>query len=235
MNKKNIIFCFIFARGGSKGIKNKNLVKLDGKPLLYYSIKIAKKIKFIKKIFVSTDNKDIARYAKKNKVYVIERPKKLSQDNSSEIDAWKHAIKFLRKKKLVFNTFLSLPTTSPLRNKSDVINSLKMLKKGTDIVLTGSKSKRNPWFNMAIKKKNGFYRIVNNNQKTVYNRQAAPKVIDLTTIAYAADVSYILKAKNYFDGNVKVNLIPSSRAVDIDDKNDLNYAKYLLKIKKKKQ
>ena len=231
--KKKILYCFIFARGGSKGIKNKNLVKLNGKPLLFYSINLAKKIKSIKKIFVSTDNKAIAEYAKKNKVEVIKRPKKLSQDNSYEIDAWKHAIKFLKKKKIFFDIFLSLPTTSPLRNKNDVITSLKMLnKKKTDIVLTGTKSKRNPWFNMAMKKKNGFYKIINNNKKTIYNRQKAPNVIDLTTVAYVADVSYILKAKSYFDGNVKVNLIPSVRAVDIDDKNDLYYANYLLKIKK---
>jgi N-acylneuraminate cytidylyltransferase len=235
MKKKKIIFCFIFARGGSKGIKNKNLVKLNGKPLLFYSISLAKKIKNITKIFVSTDSKAIAQYAKKNKAYVINRPKKLSRDSSYEIDAWKHAIQFLKKKKIFFNTFLSLPTTSPLRNKIDVINSLKMLKKGTDIVLTGTRSKRNPWFNMAIKKKNGFYKIVNSARKAIYNRQAAPKVIDLTTVAYAADVSYILKAKNYFDGNVKVNLIPSLRAVDIDDKDDLNYAKYLFKTKNKKR
>ena len=58
--KKKILYCFIFARGGSKGIKNKNLVKLNGKPLLFYSINLAKKIKSIKKIFVSTDNKAIA-------------------------------------------------------------------------------------------------------------------------------------------------------------------------------
>ena len=233
MKKKKILYCFIFARGGSKGIKNKNLVKLNGKPLLFYSINLAKKIKSIKKIFVSTDNKAIAEYAKKNKVEVIKRPKKLSQDNSYEIDAWKHAIKFLKKKKIFFDIFLSLPTTSPLRNKNDVITSLKMLnKKKTDIVLTGTKSKRNPWFNMAMKKKNGFYKIINNNKKTIYNRQKAPNVIDLTTVAYVADVSYILKAKSYFDGNVKVNLIPSVRAVDIDDKNDLYYANYLLKIKK---
>ena len=73
MKKKKILYCFIFARGGSKGIKNKNLVKLNGKPLLFYSINLAKKIKSIKKIFVSTDNKAIAEYAKKNKVEVIKR------------------------------------------------------------------------------------------------------------------------------------------------------------------
>lgn len=234
MKKKKIIFCFIFARGGSKGIKNKNLAKLNNKPLLYYSIDLAKKIKSIKKIFVSTDNKRIANYAKKRNVYVINRPKKLSQDSSPEIDAWKHAIKALKKNKIFFDVFLSLPTTSPLRSKNDVVKSLKMLNKNTDIILTGSQSKRNPWFNMVTKKKNGFYGIVNNHQKKIYNRQAAPKVIDLTTVAYVANVSYVLKAKSYFDGNVKVNLIPNIRALDIDDKYDLDFAKYLLNKRKKK-
>lgn len=229
---KKKIFCFIFARGGSKGIKKKNLAKLNGKPLLYYSINLAKKIKSIQSIFVSTDDQSIAKYAKKNNVQVIKRPKNLSKDNSPEIDAWKHAIKYLEKKKIVFNTFLSLPTTSPLRSKQDVIKSLSMLKNKTDIVLTGVKSKRNPWFNMAIKKKNGFFRLISRGKK-IYNRQAAPETVDLTTVAYVANVSYVLKAKNYFDGNVKINLVPNARAIDIDDKNDLEYAKFLLKLKKK--
>lgn len=234
MKKKKIIFCFIFARGGSKGIKNKNLAKLNNKPLLYHSIDLAKKIKSITKIFVSTDNKRIANYAKKRNVYVIDRPKKLSQDSSPEIYAWKHAIKALKKDKIFFDVFLSLPTTSPLRSKNDVVKSLKMLNKNTDIILTGSKSKRNPWFNMVTKKKNGFYGIVNNHKKKIHNRQAAPEVIDLTTVAYVANVSYLLKAKSYFDGNVKVNLIPNIRALDIDDKYDLDFAKYLLNQRKKK-
>ena len=58
------IYAFIFARGGSKGIKDKNLVKVKGKPLIYYSIKIAQKIKDIDKIFVSSDIKKILKYAK---------------------------------------------------------------------------------------------------------------------------------------------------------------------------
>ena len=99
MDEKKKIFCFIFARGGSKGIKKKNLAKLDGKPLLYYSINLAKKIKSIKGIFVSTDDRAIGQYAKKNKVHVIKRPRRLSKDDSPEIDAWKHAIKYLKKKK----------------------------------------------------------------------------------------------------------------------------------------
>ena len=98
MTKKKI-FCFIFARGGSKG-KKKNLAKLNGKPLLYYSINLAKKIKSIQNIFVSTDDQSIAKYAKKNNVQVIKRPRNLSKDNSPEIDAWKHAIKYLEKNSL---------------------------------------------------------------------------------------------------------------------------------------
>ena len=232
MKKKNI-FCFIFARGGSKGIKNKNLSKLNRKPLLHYSINLAKKIKAIKKIYVSTDSKVIATYAKKKGADIIKRPKKISGDNSKEIDAWKHAIKYLRNKKIFFDNFLSLPTTSPLRTKNDVIKSINMLKGKTDIILTANKSKRNPWFNMVKKNKKGFYEIVIKSTKNIHNRQLAPKVLDLTTAAYVSRAKYIMKAKSYFDGNVKINLIPPERSLDIDSKEDLNYAEYLMKSRKK--
>ena len=72
---------FIFARGGSKGIKNKNIKLLNGKPLLFYSIDMAKKFCKKENIFVSTDSNKIALIAKKYGVQVIKRPKLLSKDN----------------------------------------------------------------------------------------------------------------------------------------------------------
>ena len=80
---KNKILCLIPARGGSKGIKNKNLVKLKGKPLLYWTLKIAKQIDFFDKIVVSTDSKKIQRYAEDNNVSApFLRPKNISKDES---------------------------------------------------------------------------------------------------------------------------------------------------------
>ena len=90
-------FAFIFARKGSKRVKNKNIKKLNGKPLILYSIEIAKKIKQISKIFVSTNDKNIKKLALTNGCIVIDRPEFLAKDNSPEWLAWQHAISFVKK------------------------------------------------------------------------------------------------------------------------------------------
>lgn len=122
-------YAFIFARGGSKGIKDKNIKLFNKKPLIYYSINLAKKIKEIKKVFVSSDSKKILKIAKKFGANTILRPKELSRDHSSEIDAWKHAVRHLKKKGEKFDNFISLPCTSPLRKEIDIKTALKKIKK----------------------------------------------------------------------------------------------------------
>ena len=84
---------FIFARGGSKEIKNKNIINIRGKPLIKYTIDFARKLK-IKNIFISTDCKKIKEICGKNKTIIIDRPKNLATDTSPEIHSWKHAIKW---------------------------------------------------------------------------------------------------------------------------------------------
>jgi CMP-N-acetylneuraminic acid synthetase len=113
---KNII-ALICARGGSKGIKNKNLLKIDNKSLLRIAIEQSKKIKFIKQVYVSTDSIKIANEAKKfGAIVPFIRPKKLSRDNTPEILVWRHAIDFLKNElKIKPDYIISLPTTSPLR------------------------------------------------------------------------------------------------------------------------
>ncbi len=227
MKLKNIKI-FIFARGNSQGIKNKNITKLKNKPLIFYSIKIAKQIVSPDSIYISTDSKIIKKIALKNKVNVINRPQKLASGKSPEILSWRHAINYLKKKNIYFKTFVSLPTTSPLRNKSDVLRSIKKLKKNTDIVLTATEANRNPSFNMVKKLKNGYYDVILSG-KRIFNRQEAPKVFDLNTVAFVTKPNFILNCKSIFDGNVDINLVDKKRSIDIDNHYDLKIAKMLLK------
>jgi N-acylneuraminate cytidylyltransferase len=221
------LFSFIFARGGSKGIKNKNITKINGKPLIFYSISLAKKISG-KNIYVSTDSPRIKKISEKYGASVIMRPKNISKDKSLEIFAWKHAINYLNKRNIFFDTFLSLPTTSPLRNLNDIKKTINLLKK-CDFVVTGSISKRSPWFNMVQVNKDLNAELLVKNKKKFSRRQDVPKTYDLTTVAYAAKASYILSMKSIFDGRVKLSEIPAHRALDIDDKFDLKIAKLLMK------
>ena len=88
------IISLIPARGGSKGIKNKNIININSKPLIFYSIDISKKIKLIDSTFVSSDSDKILELSKKFGAIDIRRPKKISQDNSTDLEAFKHFYKF---------------------------------------------------------------------------------------------------------------------------------------------
>jgi len=99
--KKKINIAIILARGGSKGILNKNLKNLNGKPLLYCSIHQCLRCKEISSLWVSSDSKEIIKVSKKFRANTITRPKNISKDNSTSESGWIHAINYFDKKKSI--------------------------------------------------------------------------------------------------------------------------------------
>ena len=229
MNKKT--FCFIFARGNSKGIPKKNILPIAGLPLLVHSINMAKRLKEVDRIFVSTDCAEISDIAYHQKVDVIKRPLDLAQDDSSEWLAWQHAIKYVEALEEKFDRFLSLPTTAPLRTKEDIERCLLALKKDVDLVLTMSKSKRSPWFNMVTRDESSRLNLIFNKSR-INRRQDTPPCYDLTTIAYVSRPDYILKSSSMWDGIVHGIEIPSERCIDIDNPFDYSVARLLMEQSK---
>ncbi len=233
MKKAVVIIC---ARGGSKGIKNKNLKKIGNLSLIEKSIKIAKKLKNIRQIIVSTDSVKIARIAKKSGAIIPElRPKNLAKDNTPEIKVWKYLIKLLIKEKQykfdINNDFLiSLSPTSPLRELRDIKRGIKkfLSNKNNDALVSISEPYRNPYFNM-VKKNNDRLQLVCSSRKKIYRRQDSPIVYDMNTVVYIFKPSFILKANHLFDGKVTSIVTDKKSSVDIDDKIDLKFAKSLLK------
>lgn len=223
--KLNIV-TFIFARGNSKEIKNKNLLKFNNTTLLGNAILQARKIKYSKKIFVSTDSFKIKREALKYKAEVpFIRPKNLSTDSSPEIYAWRHAVNFLNKKLNIFPDYIvSVPTTSPLRAVSDINKCVSLaIRDKLDIVFAITNSNKNPYFNMLTKKR-GKLQIAIKKNKKISRRQDAPKSFDLTTVCYVFKPDYIKSNLNLFSGKVGYVHVPKQRAVDIDDKWDYRIA-----------
>ena len=108
--------CIILARGGSKGLPNKNIKLLNGEPLLSYPIKAALKTKYIDNIYVSTDSEQIADVAFKYGAIVIERPNHLSTDKSLDIEALRHAVSYLKS----HEDLVQLRATTPII-KSDIL------------------------------------------------------------------------------------------------------------------
>ncbi len=219
---------FVFARGGSKGVRKKNIRTLCGRPLLSYSLDLALQIDDVEKVFVSTDDDAIAEVARSYGVEVIDRPLSLAHDDSPEWLAWQHAVKWVQGKYGSFEVFLSLPTTSPLRIKDDVVRCLIKLGKGFDFVITMTEASRSPWFNMVKRDHSGRLSLLINDRKGITRRQDSPLAYSMCTVAYASRPECILNGNSIWDGKVGGVLIPSERALDIDTEYDLELAEFLI-------
>ena len=143
MSSKHKILGITLARGGSKGIKNKNIKLLNNRPLIYYTIREALKSKYLTSYIVSTDSKDIKNISEKygaNVPFLIF--KKLSTDTSSSSDALKHAIKSYFKNYIILNMILLLKSwlTNPLKSFKDIDALIyKLIKTKADTVIAMSK------------------------------------------------------------------------------------------------
>jgi len=222
-------FAFIFARGGSKGLPKKNILNLGGLPLIAHSILSAKNNQMIDDVFVSTDSDEIAEVSNSFEAKIIKRPKELAQDDSSEWLSWNHAINYVHDQGYVFNRFISLPATAPLRADEDINKCLLAFKGNVDVVITVTPANRNPSFNMIKRDAKGMSNLIL--KSDVARRQDAPLVYDMTTVAYVTTPEYILSKKNLFEGNTYSVIIPKDRAIDIDDKVDFILAERLFEIR----
>jgi len=220
-------YCFIFARAGSKGLPNKNVRLLAGKPLLSYPIHLAKTLPFIDKIFVSTDSFEAMDIAKKNNVIVIPRPKELASDNANEFEAWKHAIEWVVDNVGRFDNFLSLPCTAPLRTKTSVSQCFETFKNNNSFVVSVTRTKYNPFFNLVKRdKQDSSINLLSPSKVT--RRQDAPEIFCITPIAYIAKREEIMQRKNFWDGKIVGVEVSPDIATDIDDLNDFLLAEAVI-------
>ena len=229
MIKKNIL-CTICARKGSKGLKNKNLLKLLEKPLIYHTLDQAKKIKLFTKIVVSSNSKKILEISKRKADLCLMRPEKLSNDYSSKVDAIKHA---LLKSEIYFNTVfdavIDLDITSPLRSKSDIQKALDIFfKKKPGNLVSGYRARRNPYFNQVMYKKGKLDLVCKSNKKIV-RRQDAPKIFDLNASIYIWNRKDLISSKKLVTKKTIFFEMPYARSIDIDDNLDFIMVKYILK------
>jgi CMP-N-acetylneuraminic acid synthetase len=223
------IICLIFARGGSKGLPNKNIRPLSGKPLIQWAIETAFEVSEISRVIVSTDSLEIAEIAMACGAEVpFMRPNYLASDTAAELDAWKHALTYLRDEELVMPTVMvSLPVTAPLRTAEDVSNAIQLFcSTDSDLVVAVSEAHRNPYFNMLVRDDDLF--VLGNSSMNVSRRQDAPDYYDLSTVVYVAKTDFVLRTNRILDGKTRAIIIPKDRALDIDDLLDFQFAEFLL-------
>ena len=224
----------VCARGGSKGVPRKNIRLLGGRPLIGWSVHVAKSVERISKLIVSTDSEEIAQIAREQGALVpFIRPDELAQDSSSEWLVWRHALNYLKENgDEDIDGLVVIPPTAPLRDSLDIEHCLDEFEKGNvDVVITVSDAHRSPFFNMIKNDKDGFSSLVIPPTKTVIRRQDAPEVYDMTTVAYVVRPDFILQQNGIFEGKVRSVNIPSERALDIDTILDFKIAECLISNK----
>ena len=226
------VLCTICGRGGSIGIKNKVLQKINGKPLIAYTIRQAIKSKIFSQIVVSTDSKQIQKISKKFGASCwFLRPKKLSNSSSPKLHAIKHALleseKYFKQK---FDFCVDLDVTSPMRNISDIKKAFKKFLVSNSLNLFSvTDSKKNPYFNMVEKKNNKLKIVKALNKKIFTSRQSSPKVYELNASIYMFKRKFLLKNYKLINNKTEHFYMPRERSVDIDDKFDLKIVKNFLK------
>ena len=150
------IVCIIPARGGSKGIKKKNLAIINKRPLIFWSIKSAKESKLLSDFYVSTEDPEIKKVALRYNCKVIDRPKSLSKDNSSTISVLKHSISITNA-----DAILCLQPTSPIRPKGIIDKAIRIFKRyNVDSLATGRVLHNYEWGkynNVSRQKLNGWF------------------------------------------------------------------------------
>lgn len=229
----NIKAC-IFARGGSKGLPGKNIRLLAGKPLIGWAIESVLGVNGVEDVFVSTDSLEIAEIAKEYGACIpFIRPTEISGDKIPEWDAWRHLLNFFQEQDGEFpNAILSVPATAPLREVVDLQNCVDLYSEGDcDSVITITESHRNPFFNMVALDHESVARIVNSSDSGLSRRQDAPKVYDITTVAYVVRSDFIMNQSSLFAGRVKSVYVPIERSIDIDSLLDFEIAEFLIKKK----
>lgn len=227
--KNKQILCTICARGGSKGLPNKNLLKIGDKSLIGHTLTQAKAIEAIDCIIVSSDSNEIL---KEGEIYaadiLLQRSAKLASDDAGKIDAiidcLNHAESNLNKH---FDYVIDLDVTSPLRNLIDIENCLEFTKdKGFKNLITVTNSKKNPYFNQ-IEITNEGPQLVKSGHN-IKGRQSAPKVYDMNASIYVWSRDFLINEKTLFSRDTIVYDMPEERSLDIDNELDFKIVKHLI-------
>lgn len=233
------ILITICARGGSKGIIGKNIKMLNGRPLIFYTIKTA--IEFSRnfrdvKIVLSTDDKEILNIVEGFNVNIDTnyiRPDYLASDTAGKLDAIKDVKKYLEEKNSIkYDYVIDLDVTSPLRTVEDIMKAFELLKKDPKAhnIFSVSPANRNPYFNMVEKGEDGYYRT--SKMGSYLTRQTAPKVYDM-------NASFYIYTSNYFSSGFKGSITDKSLVYevphlcfDIDHSIDFEFIEFLIKNNK---
>ena len=219
------IIALIPARGGSKGIPRKNIVEVNKKPLINYTIEVALKSKLIDRVIVSTDSEEIAEIAKAAGAEVpFIRPEELAQDNTPTYPVIKHAIEWLESNDDYKPDIIALlEPTFPIRNPEEVDDAIAQLRDddGADSIRGVIEPFQTPYKSWKVEG-NYLKPLMETDEKTCGKpRQSLPKVYWQNGFAFISKYRAIMEKGSIEGDNILPYVMPDVRFLDIDEKKDL--------------
>ena len=232
MYKGRKILALIPARGGSKGIKNKNIVDLDGKPLISYSIKAGLDSEYIDDVVVSTDSELIASVASRYGANVpFMRPAELASDTSKTIDAVLHAVRFFHDNDCEYDALVLLQPTQPLRTAKDIDMAIEKYYQSEQNLVSVSPVDNHPLLIRSIDSNGELVNLMNVN--STCRRQDMPDYYCVNGCIYINKISELSEQTSFNDNKIPYIMDPL-HSVDIDDMTDLAMAELIIRMQNMK-
>jgi N-acylneuraminate cytidylyltransferase/CMP-N,N'-diacetyllegionaminic acid synthase len=226
--------CTICARGGSKGVKGKNVRMLAGKPLIAHSIEQAKASGLFDILAVSSDSNEILEVARKwGCDFLIKRPDELATDHAAKLPVIRHCVAEVeRLSGREFDTFVDLDATSPLRLPADIVGAVSLLESsGIGNVLTGMPARRSPYFNLVEVDSIGVVHLSKPLSQSVVRRQDAPPCFDMNASIYVWRRPALFESEGLFNPDTRLYIMPEERSIDIDSELDFYFVEYMFNKK----
>jgi len=230
MGRKRI--AIITARGGSKGVPRKNIIEIEGKPLIAYSILAgleAKNRGVLERVIVSTDDQEIADVSKQYGAEVpFMRPDYLASDKAKSIDVLLHAINYYQEKGISYDDILLLQPTTPLRDGNDIIQAFSIYEtEHADSLI--SCYREDYICDLVTYNKLGNIAVpLNEDHNKGIRRQEIKPIYVRNGAIYITNVKYMLREKQIFGGRLAMYEMPKEKSINIDTFYDLKMAKVVM-------
>lgn len=231
---KNECLAIIPARGGSKGLPGKNIKKLNGLPLIGYTIRAARATSRISRIAVSTDDKKIGMIAESLGGEFIKRPESMARDDSPIIEAVLHCLDELKdKERYEPESFIMLQPTSPFRESRHIDEAFDIFRRGDcEAVISVLEPSFHPLKSFRVK--NGLLEGLVKPEFSFAPRQELPKGYVANGAIFLMKTKSFRKHKSLFAPRTRPYFMGRVESLDVDHIEDFDFASFLLKRKKAK-
>ena len=221
------ILVIIPARGGSKGIPHKNIKPLAGKPLIHYTIDVARQIVADEDICVSTDDSEIIQCVEEYGLKVpFVRPVELATDTAGTYEVLLHALSFYEQQGKQYDVVLLLQNTSPFRTANQVKEALALYQSDIDMVVSVKECSANPYYCVFDENQDGYLKICKGDGN-ITRRQDAPKVYEYNGAIYAINPQSLKQMPlNKFSRRIKY-VMDEQSSLDLDTMNDWKMAELI--------